>query len=429
MTKRAMEEEIPGGKRPRVVYPHAFKFLAPPGLSTAILGHKGAEIQNLQSSTNTKMAISDRNETYHSSGSRLVVVKAFEAEALDSVTRAVVAKQRELEAEAGLDMTAEMRFIVVVPRLVAGAVIGKGGSTIKELRNVTGCRIRVEDEKFGSSVQEQFVSLQGQPESIVACAARISAMVQEFSTSEWFQDWLPLAQSRGEGRLARHPSSTHPGTLTAHVRRPDAGSSTVPRTYSSAPILRATNNQMSGTGAGLGVGLGVGATNVGPLPHETNTVLQTIHSLPAGILDAGPVTISASVPMELKGPLIGKGGLGTKNISQQSGAKVALIDGAENCCVVQLTGTVAAVTSGYLLLMKRYADVSQQQQAHADQSQQLAVAGQQYGLAQHAEQHAGYAQIQQQHAQRQPVLESMEDIESLKQQVAYWKTRMQTGSC
>jgi len=337
--KRRMEQEdgvFP--KQPRLGFTHAFKFLAPDVLSSAILGVKGQGIQDLQTSTETRISIADRTDKYSNTNSRLVLVRAHTPTAINSALHHVFEKLKSLldsPKRAEFDMSelilkqggVDARFRCVVPKATAGAVIGPKGANVAELRGSTGCRVRVEDGKVGTGdTSEQLVSLLGTVDSLCACACKINMMVQDQSDQGWFSDWAHLSLN---------------SKLSA-VHQP------VTNFYAAAPPIQPT------TTFGF-------PNNPSAFPDE-EMLFRVSRAMPRSLVEQRTFAMQASLPIEAMSGLIGKGGSGTKEIYAQTGAKITLKDDDPNTTVT-LEGSMYSVVSAYMLMMKRYLELEVQTSA------------------------------------------------------------------
>jgi len=312
-------------KQPRTVYAHAFKVLAPEPLSAAILGSRGAGVQEMQTVTDSKISIADRGEKYPNSNSRLVLIRANNSQAIDLALQHIVVKLKSLidspiagKTEADytdiITRNGFYRFKCVLPKDSAGGLIGKRGANIEELRQLTGCRVRIEEGTVGSGpTAEQVVSLVGTLESIVSCLLRINQKVQEAASAVWFQDWshLKVRSTTGE-----------PPLLT-----PKADSKLPPR-----------------------------AVSLLPPASDDEVVYRVMAQMPRQLVGSRVFAVQAALPIDAMSALIGKGGANTRDIAAQTGAKVTLREDEPNTTVT-IEGSLNAVVSGYMLVMKKYLEI------------------------------------------------------------------------
>jgi len=318
-------------KMPRTVYCHAFKILAPEPLSAAILGTRGAGVQEIQLTTETKISIADRGEKYPNTSSRLVLIRANFPSAIDDALQKIVLKIKSLidtpgksEADYADIMTRNgfYRFKCVLPKDAAGGLIGKRGAHIEELRLLTGCRVRIEEGIVGTGpTAEQVVSLVGSIEAIVSCLVRVNAKVQEAASCRWFQDWAHL-KVRSTGCLLTQKNEM-PSRKTADPKKIHP-----PRSVS--PPLEAAADE--------------------------EVVIRVMAQMPQELVGSRIFAVQAALPIDAMSALIGKGGANTRDIAAQTGAKVTLREDEPNTTVT-IEGSLNSVVSGYMLVMKKYLEI------------------------------------------------------------------------
>eukprot|EP00397_Hematodinium_sp_SG-2012_P006861 GEMP01006898.1.p1 GENE.GEMP01006898.1~~GEMP01006898.1.p1 ORF type:complete len:343 (-),score=68.63 GEMP01006898.1:2540-3568(-) len=300
-------------------FSQAFKFLAPDVLSSAILGVKGAGIQEIQQTTNTKISIGDRNDKYPGTNSRLVLIRGEDAQSIDGALVCVIEKLKSLiegPIKPDVDMSeiiskqgADIRLRVVIPQVIGGALIGPKGAKIADLRTQTGCRVRVEDGKIGvGETAEQMVSLLGSLESLRVCVVHINKLVQASARDPWFTNW-------------------------AHLN---------------------INSKMHAYG-----GFYDGTSLRGFGYPDDDGVLRIMRCMPRHLVDSRTFAMQTSLPVDAMSGLIGKGGCGTKEITTQTGAKVTLREDEPNTTVT-IEGSLNSVLCAYMLVMKRYLELEQQ---------------------------------------------------------------------
>ena len=69
-------------------------------------------------------------------------------------------------------------FRLIVPASQCGSLIGKGGSKIKEIREVTGASIQVASEMLPNST-ERAVTISGSSEAVTQCVYHICSVMSE----------------------------------------------------------------------------------------------------------------------------------------------------------------------------------------------------------------------------------------------------------
>jgi len=342
--KRSLEtlsqlEEESATKAPRTTYVYAFKVLAPDSLAAAILGARGAGIQEMQSITQSKISLADRSDKYHNTNQRLVLIRGDNHQAIYGAMQGILSKLRSLienpkveDAKADINelttKAGEYRLKCVVPKQSAGALIGHKGANISELRETTGCKVRVEEGKVGSGeTAEQVISLMGSIDALMACLQQINYLVQDQAGQPFFQEW-------------------------AHLRVKPLGSAD--------PARQSLAQQFAGNATTVTPRIGLSRAQPGvPVPLSVNDdsmVHRALTAVPKTLVNNRTFAVQASLPVEAMSGLIGKGGNNTKEITAQTGAKVTLRDHDPNT-VVTIEGSLNSVLSGYTLLMKLYLEL------------------------------------------------------------------------
>uniref|UniRef100_A0A914KZX9 K Homology domain-containing protein n=1 Tax=Meloidogyne incognita TaxID=6306 RepID=A0A914KZX9_MELIC len=125
------------------------KVLIPSAAVGALIGKGGETMRNLKNDTGCRVQMSKNQEFYHGTTERICFVKGKISSAM-IVMGAILEKiQEKVEGHhpsdpfdlKGLQRTNEMKFIV--PNTSAGMVIGKNGTSIKEIRETTTANIQI----------------------------------------------------------------------------------------------------------------------------------------------------------------------------------------------------------------------------------------------------------------------------------------------
>mmetsp|Transcript_49463 Transcript_49463/g.125994 ORF Transcript_49463/g.125994 Transcript_49463/m.125994 type:complete len:380 (-) Transcript_49463:197-1336(-) len=342
----------PGGKGGRNIdLPYVLKILAPEVLASAVIGRGGANIKALRESTGAKVAFTDHNEFFPGTESRVCTAQANTEEALNEVVAQIVARVSECVESSSSDDLGQppdgLIFRTVLPRAAGGGLIGKGGATIKQLREQTGAKVSVSDPEMQGPGADQVVTITGSAQGIEQVMAEANKQVQLVNEEPWFQGW---AASSG-----CHPSYSGEGGKggkgSKGGRGGDEGS-------------RGGRNGEWGDGSGGGGswggsyrgGRGGGGTGV-------NILLDVARGLPHHVMeDSRGFALSCVVPNRLVGGLIGRGGAGTQEVQGQTGTKIGIreIHGDPENRSLNIAGPLPNACAAYMLMMKRYLDSEQQ---------------------------------------------------------------------
>jgi len=100
-------------------------------------------------------------------------------------------------------------FRLIVPASQCGSLIGKGGSKIKEIREVTGASVQVASEMLPNST-ERAVTISGSSEAVTSCVFHVCVVMSEVCEQQ--QDtvdskWIMLLyeEQKEEEEITRNP--------------------------------------------------------------------------------------------------------------------------------------------------------------------------------------------------------------------------------
>jgi len=187
-------------------------------------------------------------------------------------------------------------FTILVHRAAVGAVIGKGGATIRETQQDTGTRIQVSNEPLPRST-EKTVTIHGSPNCIEAAALRVLTQLKDNPIRKQTRSDLYVP---GEGSYS-----------------PPSYNSPPPPTYAPPPALYP------------------------PLPPHYGSQQQPLS------------TQKIAIPTVCAGCVIGKGGAVIKDLRAQSGTSISIADpdsGSPTERVVTLTGPPQGIQTAVYLI-------------------------------------------------------------------------------
>lgn len=316
-SKKGSKGGSSGGATSNATMKCVMKYLTPEVLASAIIGKGGAVIAAMRTSTQAKLALTDHSDFYPSTDCRVLTVQADEQEHLTEVCRQITGKVVELSKGSGsegvMGQDGDLKLRTLVPRAAVGGIIGKGGATIKALRDTSGAKISISDPIGSGPGAEQTVSITGNAEALEAVLKEVNQQIQLLNGESWFQTW---ASTSGAG----------------------AGSG---------------GYSMQGSSGGhMGLAGNMHAPGV-------DVMMRVAGSLPSYVMeDSRGFALSCVVPQRLVGGLIGRGGAGTKEVQTLTGTKIGIRDipgDAENRSM-NITGPLASTCAAYMMMMKRYLD-------------------------------------------------------------------------
>lgn len=295
------------------------KFLASEALVAAIIGKGGSVIASMRTSCKARLQFSDYGDVYPGTELRVLTASANEEENLNSIVDQILVKLGEVAAEhndtENVGTEKEMTIRLLVPRSAVGSLIGKGGTNIKELRESSATKVTIQDASVMGPGADQVVTVTGEPEGIKTVLQHVNSDIQSFKDEPWFPAW-----------------ATQPGTVPWNL------------------------SSITGTFTGGTVGASSSSSGV-------DLMLRVAQGLPPYVIeDSRGFAVSCVVPNNLVGGLIGRGGTGTREITNLTGAKIKIreiADDPENRAL-HIFGPLPATCAAYMLMMKRYLDVEQQ---------------------------------------------------------------------
>ncbi|XP_063226545.1 poly(rC)-binding protein 3 isoform X4 [Bacillus rossius redtenbacheri] len=198
---------------------------------------------------------------------------------------------------------------LIVPASQCGSLIGKGGSKIKEIREVTGASIQVASEMLPNST-ERAVTISGTSEAITQCIYHICCVMLESPPKGATIPYRPKPQVAGPVILAGGQAYTIQGNyaVPAHA---DMG-------MGSSPLAGLAALGLGGLTAGNSGGL-----NPAALAALAGSQLRS-NNQNRNQPGANQQTHEMTVPNELIGCIIGKGGTKIAEIRQISGAMIRI---------------------------------------------------------------------------------------------------------
>ncbi|XP_071050893.1 poly(rC)-binding protein 3 isoform X2 [Onthophagus taurus] len=276
----------------------------------SIIGKKGEIVKRFREESGAKINISDGScpeRIVTVTGSTSAIFKAF----------TLICKKFEEWCSQFQDINSGSSGVprppitlrLIVPASQCGSLIGKGGSKIKEIREVTGASIQVASEMLPNST-ERAVTISGTGEAITQCIFHICNVMLESPPKGATIPYRPKPQVGGPVILAGGQAYTIQGNyaVPAHADMSALGKS-----------------PLAGLAA-LGLG-GLAPSNTGGLNPAALAALagsQLRTSNTRNQQNSNQQTHEMTVPNELIGCIIGKGGTKIAEIRQISGAMIRI---------------------------------------------------------------------------------------------------------
>ncbi|KAK7872039.1 hypothetical protein R5R35_004549 [Gryllus longicercus] len=306
----------------------------------SIIGKKGEIVKRFREESGAKINISDG-----SCPERIVTVTG-PTNAIFKAFTLICKKFEEFQEMQGAPNSSgiprpPITLRLIVPASQCGSLIGKGGSKIKEIREVTGASIQVASEMLPNST-ERAVTISGTSEAITQCIYHICCVMLESPPKGATIPYRPKPQVAGPVILAGGQAYTIQGNyaVPAHADKMGMG-----------------NSPLAGLAAlGLG-GLNTGTTgglNPAALAALAGSQLRT-NNQNRNQPGANQQTHEMTVPNELIGCIIGKGGTKIAEIRQISGAMIRISnceerEGGSTDRTITITGNPDSVALAQYLI-------------------------------------------------------------------------------
>lgn len=341
----------PGGKGGRSIdLPCVLKILMPEALASGVIGKGGAVIKGIRESTGAKISLTEHNEFFPGTDNRICTAQAHTEEALNEVCVQVVGKLAECaqglaSPSDSLGAPGELKLRTLLPRAAVGALIGKGGAAIKQLREQSGAKVSIADAEGSGPAVDQVVTITGGPKSVEYVMAEVNKHVQALNQEGWYAQWASSTGALfGGGGGGRDDGYHHaaPSTQWSSGGGDGYGGSRM------TPSTSSTGGRLATINGDTGVDL----------------MINVARTLPEYVMhDARGFALSCIVPNHLVGGLIGRGGSGTKEVQHTTGTKIGIreIPGDPENRTLNISGPLSNACAAYMLMMKRFLDA----EAHA----------------------------------------------------------------
>ncbi|XP_075971653.1 poly(rC)-binding protein mub isoform X4 [Anticarsia gemmatalis] len=273
----------------------------------SIIGKKGEIVKRFREESGAKINISDG-----SCPERIVTVTGNTSAIFKAFT--LICKKFEewcsqFNEGGGGGSRAPITLRLIVPASQCGSLIGKGGSKIKEIRDVTGANIQVASEMLPNST-ERAVTISGTCDAITQCIYHICCVMLESPPKGATIPYRPKPNVAGPVILAGGQAYTIQGNYAVPAQ--DMGG------LAKSPLAGL---------AALGLG-GLGPANAAGLNPAALAALAGSQLRTSNQSRNQPTTNQQShemtVPNELIGCIIGKGGTKIAEIRQISGAMIRI---------------------------------------------------------------------------------------------------------
>uniref|UniRef100_A0A7N6B4I7 Heterogeneous nuclear ribonucleoprotein K n=1 Tax=Anabas testudineus TaxID=64144 RepID=A0A7N6B4I7_ANATE len=336
----------------------------------AVIGKGGKNIKALRTDYNASVSVPD------SSGPERILSVNASIDVIGEILLKIIPTLEEYQHYSGIDFDCELRLLI--HQSLAGGIIGVKGAKIKELRENTQTTIKLFQECCPHST-DRVVLVGGKPERVIECIKVILELVSEAPIKGRAQPYDPnfydetydyggftmLFEERG-----RRPIGGFPIRVRGGFERmpPVRGNRPMPpsrRDYDDMSPRRGPPPPLSRGGRG-----GSRARNL-PLPppppprggdrrgrgDRYDSMVSVVCGRGSYSDIGGPViTTQVTIPKDLAGSIIGKGGQRIKQIRHESGASIKIdepLEGSEDR-IITITGTQDQIQNAQYLLQNRH---------------------------------------------------------------------------
>uniref|UniRef100_A0A8C2WRS9 Heterogeneous nuclear ribonucleoprotein K n=1 Tax=Cyclopterus lumpus TaxID=8103 RepID=A0A8C2WRS9_CYCLU len=366
----------------------------------AVIGKGGKNIKALRTDYNASVSVPD------SSGPERILSISADIETVGEILLKIIPTLEEYQQYNGMDFDCELRLLI--HQSLAGSIIGVKGAKIKELRENTKTSIKLFQECCPQST-DRVVLVGGKTERVVECIKTMLELIAEAPIKGRAQPYDPnfydetyeyggftvVFEERGGGRRLMGGFPMRGGRSSGGDRGFDrmpssrGGRGPMPpsrREYEEISPRRGPppppHPSRVGRGSGRGRNMPMGHPHRGgdrrgrpdrysdnmvsdPFMHALLTFsfpcLSVCPSPPSGGRGSyndmgGPViTTQVTIPKDLAGSIIGKGGQRIKQIRHESGASIKIdepLEGSEDR-IITITGTQDQIQNAQYLLQNR----------------------------------------------------------------------------
>lgn len=325
--------------------------------AATVIGKGGENVSNIRKMSNAKCTVSDYQK---GAVERILTVSGI----VDAVAKAFGLIIRTLnnepltESSTASSKTYPLRLLI--PHVLIGSIIGKGGARIREIQEASGARLNASDSCLPMSSERSLVVMG------VADAVHIATYYVGSTLLEQLNERFGGPAASAYATRSGGPSGSIPGGMQVvpyspqspagmfgraenyprhHERRPPhAAPAPYPQQYPhAAPSANPAMPMQYGGQQAAAYGAGAPhvqphmAPHTGPQPHGG----PHAQAMPGAGMPGGPVTQQIYIPNDMVGAIIGKGGQKINEIRQISGSVIKIFEPQDNSNerLVTITGT------------------------------------------------------------------------------------------
>lgn len=339
----------------------SLRFLVPNSKAGSLIGKGGAAINSTRQASGANCRVGDNDSgssdrVVCASGTHDQVQLAYKDMMLKLLTAAQENATRNGEESSGITcplMNSEglMQLKMVVPNNQVGGLIGKAGAVVKSMREQSGCFIKIANQaESAPGSSDRVVTLKGTQASVQTAQELITAMLTTIAPNT-----KSGGGGGGGGRMNMRAPQMQMQQQTPQYGAAAGGIGYAQHVYAQPgmqPGYAAQQAQQAMYGGQAGMAqqqAGYGAAYGQPTPQNRFAGQQSVGA-------SGPsATVTMSVPNDMAGRLIGRGGSSINEMRQVSGAKIDIAkseSGAEQRTVTIIGTAEQNQVAQYLISMK-----------------------------------------------------------------------------
>ncbi|KAK4681824.1 PAB1 binding protein [Podospora pseudoanserina] len=354
----------PAESRDETAWIHIRAVISSPEAAT-IIGKGGENVSKIRQSSGAKCTVSDYQK---GAVERILTVSGVVDAAAKAFGLIIRTLNNEPLSEPSNQHSKTYPLRLLIPHVLIGSIIGKGGSRIKEIQEASGARLNASDSCLPASSERSLVV------TGVADAVHIATYYVGSTLLEQLNERFGGAAASAYATRSGGPAAVTGGmTVVPYVpqpaggnfgqrdhynnRRPDPRAHHMPpQAYGGAPQYGAYPQAahpgpavpMHFAGAQAAGGYGPAAPHMPPHAGHAGHVGPQPHTGPHGPQAAGsggaaggPMTQQIYIPNDMVGAIIGKGGQKINEIRQISGSVIKINEPQDNSNerLVTITGT------------------------------------------------------------------------------------------
>ncbi|XP_065046937.1 protein BTR1-like isoform X1 [Musa acuminata AAA Group] len=308
------------------------RFLVSNVAAGCIIGKGGLTITEFQSQSGARIQLSRNHEVFPGTSDRIILISGTLSEVMKAME--LILEKLPSQVEESDDVEGRSKIRLIVPNSSCGAIIGKGGSTIKSFVEDSHAGIKISPQDNNAGLNDRLVTLTGSfEEQMCAIFLILSKLIEDAHYPQTLNSPFPYSvlgvNSRG-----------FPGVPVGYM---------VP-SVSYGPVSYRPN----GSGGKYRSNKGVASSPMVRHPSQ----------LPGGHLEDHSNSVTIGIADEHIGAIVGRGGRNITEISQVSGARIKISDRGDFVSgtsdrKVTITGSPEAIHAAEALIMQKVSSNSE----------------------------------------------------------------------